>query len=155
MSIADLVVAAEGPSQDWVGILCLDGEPVMGIGRGPDGGFLATHPHEDDASVLALLEEHVSSTGEPVDLPDGSSRPETLEDRVASLVAVGWLIRHVAALMDVCVLANVGGDMTQTRIPPGGTLQGAIDHVRSMHPEAVILNEMPIEQAALAFADAA
>lgn len=152
VSLEGLRVDRDGPESGWSAFLAVDGVPVMEIAGGPDGGFEAmSEDEEDDAVVLGLLDEFVTSTGKPIERDDGSLRPETLDDRVASLVAVGWIIRRVSDMLSTSAVAIVDGSLVEVEVPVGGTLDGAVAHVRSLHPDAVLLNDLTIEEAAVEY----
>lgn len=152
ISLEALDVHADGPDSGWKAVLAIDGDELMEIERGPDGGFVVTgDAQDDDETVLAQLDEFVASTGEPIERDDGSVRPETLADRVASLVAVGWTIRRVAETLRSSAIAVTDDGLVETTVPDGGTIDGAIEHMRRIHPQAVLLNDLPLEEAALEY----
>jgi hypothetical protein len=152
ISLEGLQVHRDGPGSGWSAFIAVDGVPVMEIAGGPDGGFEPVPgDEEDDAVVLGLLDEFVASTGEPVERDDGSLRPETLDDRVASLVAVGWIIRRVSDMLSTSVVAVADGSLVEVEVPEDGSLYGAMAHVRRLHPDAVLLNDLPIEEAAVEY----
>lgn len=150
ISLEGLEVHEDGPEHGWSGTLTIDGVGLMEIERGPDGGFVASGEADDDEGlILGLLDEFTASTGEPVETTDGGLRPETLDDRIASLVAVGWIIRRTSDMLRSSAVAVTDDGLVEARVPEGGTLEGAIAHVRRIHPQAVILNDLPIEDAAV------
>jgi hypothetical protein len=152
ISLEGLEVHEDGPESGWRAVLGFDGVGLMEIERGPDGGFVASGGQsDDDATVLALLGEFTASTGEPVERDDGSLRPETLDDRVASLVAVGWIIRRTADALRSSAIAVTEDGLVEVGVPEGGTIDGALAHLRSTHPQAVLLNDMPLEEAAVKY----
>jgi len=150
ISLEELEVHEDGPESGWRAVLAVDGVGLMHVERGPDGGFVACDgSDQEDAEMLALLDEFTTSTGEPVERDDGSLRPETIDDRVASLVAVGWLIRRMADALRSSAIGVTDDGLVEVGVPDGGTIDGALAHLRSIHPHAVLLNDIPLEEAAL------
>lgn len=151
LSLEDLDVHPDGPEAGWSATLAADGVPLVDVERGPDGGFVVSEgpDAQDDVMILAVLEDSVASEGGVVPASDGGARPETLADRVAELVAVGWIVERTSRELERSAMAVVEGALVEVRVPEDGTLEEAAAHLRTAHSGALILNDMDPAEAAL------
>lgn len=131
--------------------LFVDGRRICDIASGRDGlldvGGWAEGCSPADLDALA---GYISATG-PL-REDG--RPDSLEDRILDQVSM-----HVAvgsyrnarknAVLFIADRRNPEIEILSVAIPSGGSREGAMEHVRTMHPHAVLLDEMEDEDAAL------
>lgn len=133
--------------------LIVDGARICDVASTPTGGIEALNWAEGcDDGDLAALEAYISATGRPRVGEDGRERPDTLAARIYDRIAVhaATAAYRIAAERAVLFIADPAADemvLMRVDVPEGGTKEGAREHIASIHPDAVFLEDLAEEDA--------
>ena len=154
LDLVDIETALEGDLLSFSGQLVLSGERICRI-TSPGGGEISADAWAEGCGPqdLEALDLVLSATGDPRD--DGVT-PDSLGARLMDRVAMHLALesyREAAARAVVFTVEEDGLPVVLTvPIPEGGTRDGARAAMRAAHPDAVALDEMQDDDAALLWA---
>lgn len=154
VELMDLEIVLQGGVPAWRAHVVADGMPICRMAGSPDELVVLSWFRGCDGNDLAALEEAIAADGVPRLNAEGSPRPDTLFERCADIVSTAMLEQEMRRIFGDAILFTIPGqdregarELLTVAIPADGTSDGAIAHVRRRHPDAAILNEMPIDEA--------
>jgi hypothetical protein len=152
IALRNVTFPTGGPESGWIGILVLDGVALATIGGGTQSGYdVIQYAKGADPGDLEAVDEAIGRMGKGSSEGGDGARRETLRDRISDLVATEWVTRNVSGILGRTAVALVEAAgvsrLVSVEVPEGGSMEGAAAHLRSVHPEAIVLNGLPLAEA--------
>ena len=157
IELMDLEIVLEAGYPAWRGHLVVDGMPICRMAGSPDELVVLSWFRNRGPDDLDALTESIATDGLTRIDASGNPRPDTLIERCADIVATAIAEKGMREVMTDTILftvrrgANGETMLLSVAIPADGTPDGAVAHVRAHHPDAIVLNEMPMDQAIEAY----
>lgn len=157
VELMDLEIVLEAGYPAWRGHLVADGMPICRMAGSPDELVVLSWFRDRGPDDLDALAEAITSDGLTRIDASGRPRPDTLIERCADIVATAIAEKGIREVMANAILftvrKGVAGEtmLLSVSIPADGTPSGATAHVKAHHPDAVVLNEMPMDKAIEAY----
>lgn len=125
-----------------------DGKRLCSVGNRGNGGPDEQRPFPPNTMAdIKAVDEWLAANTPPIPMPSGKAIAVDLELWCGQQLERAIATRELKRRMTKAVIYADGGKCYTVKVPYSGALPGVTQRVKAKHPNALILNTMPIDKA--------